>query len=126
MLSDVQPILNLTAKQIACGRNTLIWAVMKSQVAPDYGVPEILLITPPPLRRVSGLMEPFSKAGEKTSNALGSAYENVANSLNGHHLDSSKSKRVGIVDVVHLAPSEHRKLALEVEKVVISIFEKKN
>lgn len=120
--NDVQPHLNLSANEVASGCASLIWAVQRSMAGPGFGVPQILLIAPPLLGKVKGLMEPFFKGGEKTSRQLAPAYENISKSLGCHFLDSSKFIRASKIDGVHLDPSEHKRLALRVKKVVMSIF----
>jgi lysophospholipase L1-like esterase len=103
---------------VAFGCATLVWAVQKSQAGPGGGVPEILLIVPPVLGEVSGLMGLFFKGGEETSRGLAQAYQTVADACRCRFLDASKHVRASQVDGVHLDLDGHRVLALEVKKVV--------
>jgi lysophospholipase L1-like esterase len=116
--NDVGPSYRLGAAEVAFGCATLVWAVQKSQAGPGGGVPEVLLIAPPVLGEVSGLMGLFFKGGEETSRGLARAYETVAEACRCHFLDASRHVRASPVDGVHLDPEGHRALALAVKGVV--------
>jgi lysophospholipase L1-like esterase len=116
--NDVGPSYRLSANEVAFGCTTLSWAVQKSQAGPSGGIPEILLIAPPVLGEVSGLMGLFFKGGEETSRGLSQAYKTVADACRCQFLDAATYVRVSQVDGVHFDLDGHRALALEVKKVV--------
>ena len=72
--NDVGPTYCLSASEVAFGCATLVWTVQKSQAGPGGAAPEILLIAPPRLGELSGLMELFFKGAEDTSSGLARAY----------------------------------------------------
>ena len=51
--NDIGPTYKLTPPEIAFGCATLIWTVQKSHAGPGCGVPQILLVAPPPLGKLS-------------------------------------------------------------------------
>jgi lysophospholipase L1-like esterase len=120
--NDVGPSYHLTASEVAFGCLALIWTIQKSQAGPAGGAPELLLIAPPALGAVSGLMELFYKGGEEASRALAKAYKTVADASACHFLDASKYLEVSKVDGVHLDPPAHRLLAMEIKKIVAPIL----
>ncbi|MGH8069713.1 MAG: SGNH/GDSL hydrolase family protein [Candidatus Entotheonellia bacterium] len=122
--NDVGPSYHLTASEVAFGCLALIWTMQKSQAGPAGGAPEILLIAPPPLGEVSGLMELFYNGGEEASRALAKAYKTVADASGCHFLDASKYLEVSKIDGVHLDPPAHRTLAMEIKKMVTPMLAK--
>jgi lysophospholipase L1-like esterase len=120
--NDVGPSYRLTASEVAFGCLALIWTVQKSQAGPAAGAPEILVIAPPPLGELSGVMALFYTGGEETSRALAKAYKTVAESSGCHFLDASMYLEASQVDGVHLDPPAHRILAMEIKKTVIPIL----
>jgi lysophospholipase L1-like esterase len=116
--NDVGPSFRLSAAEVAFGCATLVWAVQKSQAGPGGGVPEVLLIAPPVLGEVSGLMGLFFAGGEAASRGLARAYATVAEACRCHFLDAARHVRASPVDGVHLDPEGHRALALAVKDIV--------
>jgi lysophospholipase L1-like esterase len=102
--NDVGPSFRLSAAEVAFGCATLVWAVQKSQAGPG-GVPEVLLIAPPVLGEVSGLMGLFFAGGEATSRGLARAYATVAAACRCHFLDAARHVQASPVDGVHLDPA---------------------
>jgi len=120
--NDVGPTYRLTASEVAFGCATLVWTVQKSQAGPGGAAPEILLIAPPRLGELSGLMELFFKGAEATSSGLAHAYQTVAEACRCHFLDASSIVQASKLDGVHLDPAGQRALASEVKKVVTGIL----
>ncbi len=121
--NDVAPYYHLTASDIAGGCLGLIWAIEKSQAGPNGAAPEILLIAPPMLGRMSRIMELFYKGGENTAKALPKAYKIIADSSGCRFLDASKYVKASKVDGVHLDPEAHRVLAMEIKKIIVPILQ---
>src|SRR5262249_21767997 len=120
--NDVGPSYHRTAAEVAFGCASLVWAVQKSQAGRGGGAPDILLIAPPHLGELSDFMGLFFRGGETASQGLAAAYEIVAKACGCHFLNAGQFVRASKVDGVHLDPSEHRALALEVRKVVAPIL----
>ena len=121
--NDVASGYHLTASDVACGCLALIWAIQKSQAGPAGGAPQILLIAPPLLGKISGVMGLFYEGGEKMLRALPKAYKTVADSSRCHFFDASKYVKASKIDGVHLDPEAHRVLAMEIKKIVEPILQ---
>jgi lysophospholipase L1-like esterase len=122
--NDIASSYHLTASDAACGCLALIWEIEKSQAGPAGGAPQILLIAPPLLGTISGVMELFYKGSEEALRALPKAYKTVADSSGCHFLDASKYVKASKVDGVHLDPEAHRVLAMEIKKIVVPILQR--
>lgn len=123
--NDVAPYYRLTASDIAGGCLGLIWIIEKSQAGPSGKAPEILLVAPPLLGKMSRMMDLFYKGGEKTMKALPQAYKIIADSSGCHFLDASRYVKASTIDGVHLDTKAHRMLAVVVKKTALSILREK-
>jgi lysophospholipase L1-like esterase len=121
--NDVAPYYRLTASDIAGGCLGLIWAIEKSQAGPGGRAPAILLVSPPMLGRMSGIMGLFYRGGEKTAKALPEAFKTIAESSGCHFFDASKYVKASKIDGVHLDPEAHRIVAREIKKRVLTILQ---
>jgi lysophospholipase L1-like esterase len=120
--NDLYRGFNYDAAYITSACLSLIWKVQKSQSGPGYGVPEILLIAPPPLGKLSDFMGLFYSGREKLSKELAAQYKKAAKISGVNFLDSSKYVKASNVDGVHLLPGEHRKLARAVKKAITPLL----
>ena len=111
-----------SASEITTDCLSLVWTVQKSRSGPEYGVPEILLIAPPPLGKLSAYMNLFFKDREKTSKELAALYKIGTKTAGVKFLDASKHVKASSVDGVHLEPGEHKKLARAVKKAISSML----
>ena len=100
--NDLWKGFDLSASDIAACCMPLIWKVQKSQSGPELGVPEILLIAPPPLGKLSTLMKFFFEGRSTVSKGLGAEYKKVADITGCHFLDASKYLKASTDDGVHL------------------------
>lgn len=101
---------------------SLVWKVQKSHSGTGFGVPEILLISPPPLGKLSPFMKLFFKGREKVSKELAGLYKIGAKASGVGFLDSSKYVKTSTVDGVHLDPAEQKKLARAVKKAIATML----
>ncbi len=111
-----------SASYITTACLSLVWKVQKSHAGPEFGAPKILLISPPPLEKLSPLMDLFFKGREKVSKELAGLYKIGAKASCVEFLDSSKYVKTSTVDGVHLEPGEHNKLAKAVKKTIATML----
>jgi lysophospholipase L1-like esterase len=116
--NDVGPTYKLTPAEVAFGCATLLWTVLKSQAGPGGAAPKTLLIAPPALGKLSGLMALFYAGAEDASRQLGGAYATVAQACGSRFLDASKVAAASVADGVHLDPEDQRKLGVEVARLI--------
>jgi lysophospholipase L1-like esterase len=121
--NDIASGYHLTASDIAGGCLALIWAIEKSQAGPDGRGPEVLLVAPPLLGKMSGIMKLFYEGSEEILRALPKAYKTVADSSGCLFFDASKCVRASKFDGVHLDPEAHRILAMEIKKIAVPILQ---
>lgn len=111
-----------SASQITTDCLSLVWTVQKSHCGPNYGAPEILLISPPSLGKLSPYMELFFKGRVKTSKELSALYKTGAKAAGVKFLDASKHVKASTADGVHIDEGEHRKLARAVKRAIFGML----
>ncbi len=116
--NDVAPTYKLEAAEIAFGMATLVWTVQKSGAGTGGGAPQILVVAPPPLGRMSPLMELFFAGAEAKSRALAAAYATVAEANGCRFLDASTVAAAGDPDGVHPDAAGQRALGLAVSQLL--------
>lgn len=120
--NDLWKALNLSASDIAASAMSLIWTVQKAMAGPGFGVPEILLIAPQPLGRLSPFMEFYLQGRAPVSKGFAKEFEKVSRITGCHFLDASKYVKSSKIDGVHLDIPGQRKLALGIKKSVLSVL----
>lgn len=111
----------MPALDIASGASILVNMVMGSITGIEGNPPKVLLISPPPILEVGEFSEIF-EGGEKKSLKLGEYYERIAKEDKCYFLDSSKFIEASIVDGIHLEKLQHKKLGIEISKMVRKII----
>jgi len=101
--NDCGPTYHRDTGEIAFGCATLLWTVQKASAGRAGGVPQMLLVSPPPFGTFSPMMEMFFRGGEATSRGLAAAYATVAEACGAHFFDARSVLSPGPVDGVHPA-----------------------
>jgi lysophospholipase L1-like esterase len=116
--NDCGPTYRRDVGEIAFGCATLLWTVQKSSAGPVGGVPQMLLVSPPPFGKFSPFMELFFRGGEATGRGLAAAYATVAEACGAHFLDAATVLPPGPVDGVHPDGDGQRQLGEAIAKVI--------
>lgn len=119
--NDLKMRFSLTAQDISRAAGCLISIIKKTDVGLDGASPEILLISPPPLAKLTDLAEMFEGGAEK-SRGLAKRYSEIAQLHQCHFLDAGKVMVSSDKDGIHFEASEHQKLGIAVAARVKSIF----
>ena len=119
--NDLKHRFSLTAFDIARGAGTLVQLARTSGDAACGPAPQVLLLAPPPVARLSGFAQMFLGAEEK-SKKLGSEYAAVASELDCHFLDLAGVVSSSPADGIHLDRDNQRALGLAVADRVQRIF----
>jgi len=119
--NDLKMRFSVPACDIAQSAGVLVDIVQKSAFGPDGAAPQVLLLAPPPLTRLSDFAE-MLEGGVEKSRLFGLYYRQVAEEHNCHFLDAGQIVVSSDVDGVHLDPGEHEKLGEAVAAKVIEIF----
>ncbi len=108
-VNDLKARFFASASDVADGAGVLVAIAQRSGVGPDGGQPAVLLVTPPPVGKLTELAEMFAGAEEK-SRGLGPQYRRVADKHGCELLDAGELVRTSDLDGIHLEAGEHRKL----------------
>ena len=117
--NDLKERFDASASDIAQGAASLAEMVSRSRCGPDNGAPMVVLISPPPVGRLTDMAEMFQGAEEK-SRRFSEHYRRNAEGEGCGFLDAGEIMVSSDVDGIHLEAEAHRKLG---EAVAIRVRE---
>ena len=119
--NDLKIRFSVSAYDIGKSMGVLIDVVQKSASGPEDGIPEILIMAPPPVAKLTEFAE-MLEGSEVKSKRLAAHYRQQAEEYNCHFLDTSQVIVSSDLDGIHLERGEHRKLgeavAAEVKRIL--------
>ena len=115
--NDLKVRFSVSAYDIANSAGVLVDVVQRSEAGPDGGAPQVLLMVPPPLGRLTEFAEMFEGA-KRRSRRLSQHYRRVAEEYGCALFDTSNVIVSSDIDGVHLEAEEHRKLGQAVAAVI--------
>lgn len=98
--------------------------IKKSPLGLNNESPEVLLISPPQIGKLSAELELQFKDASEKSHELSSHYKNVASDLNCHFINAAKYVVPSVIYGVHLDEDGHAQLADTIFSSVLSILNK--
>lgn len=107
--NDMKQRFSLSGFDIACSAGVLVDVVTKSEAGPEGAAPQVLLIAPPPVGKLSEFAEMFEGADEK-SRKLADWFRRVADERGCELLDAGEVVTSSDLDGIHLEADDHRKL----------------
>lgn len=116
--NDLKARFAVTPYDIAESMGALIEIAQKSQCGLSGKHPDILIMAPPPLGKLTEWAETFQGGVEK-SKKLADHYERVASAYGCLFFDTSTVIQSSKLDGLHYDPEEHRKLGMSVANIVI-------
>lgn len=120
--NDLKIRFSVSAYDIADSAGVLVDIVQRSNAGPDGGAPQVLLMAPPPVGKLTEFAEMFEGA-ESKSRKLTQHYQRVAEEYGCELLDTSEIIVSSDVDGIHFELSEHQKLGQAVAARIQRIFE---
>jgi len=111
--NDLKMRFSVSAYDIANGAGALVQIVQKSEAGPGGGVPQVLLLAPPPVAKLTGFAEMFEGAGSK-SRRFAEHYARVAQERGCVFLDTGQVIVSSDLDGIHLEAGEQKKLGVAV------------
>jgi len=119
--NDLKSRFSMSAYDIASGLKPLLEIV--ASIAPKNGgtAPQTLVMTPPPLGRLSLLADMF-RDGRKKSRQFGEHYQAVADLYGSHYLDAGQLISSSDIDGIHFEHDQHEILGRTVARKVQQIF----
>ncbi|RKY01575.1 MAG: hydrolase [Spirochaetes bacterium] len=119
--NDLKYRFSVSSYDIAKGMGRLIDVVQKSDTGKNNKSPELLVIAPPPLGKLTEFAEMFQFGTEK-SKTLAIHYSNICKEKGCHFLDAGTVIKSSDIDGIHLEAEEHKKLGRAVAKAVKRII----
>jgi lysophospholipase L1-like esterase len=107
--NDLKARFSVPACDVAAGAGVLVDIVAKSETGPGDDAPQVLLIAPPPIAKLSEFAEMFL-GGTAKSKMLSHHFRLVVEERGCALLDASEVIASSDVDGIHFDLSEHRKL----------------
>jgi lysophospholipase L1-like esterase len=105
--NDFQSMHPHTAWHAALGIATLVGAVRQAPIEPGMPVPPILIVAPPLLQEVTGVIaRKFSGAAQKSS-GLAAAYREISSELACPFFDAGEFVTTSATDGIHLDADQH-------------------
>lgn len=108
-VNDLKARFGLSASDVADGVGTLASIAKTSGAGPGGGAPEMLLVVPPPVGKLTDAAQMFLGAEEK-SRRFSEQYRRVARQRGCGLLDAGEVIVPSDADGIHLEAEEHRKL----------------
>ncbi len=107
--NDLKARFAASASDIAQGAASLAQMALGSGCGPKDGAPVVVLISPPPVGKLSDMAEMFAGSEEKSAKFSGH-YQRFAEQYGYGFLDAAQFIASSDLDGIHLEASEHRKL----------------
>jgi lysophospholipase L1-like esterase len=110
--NDLKVRFNKTASEIAMGVGALVQDIKDIHLVIGQPLPEIMIVSPPPLLDDLRDWEAIFAGGAKEkSHQLAAEYEKLADSIETHFFDAGSVVQCSDVDGFHLSPEAHMTLA---------------
>lgn len=110
--NDLKARFNKPASEIAMGVGALVQDIKDIHLSIAKPLPEILIVSPPPLLDDLREWEPiFANGGKEKSRLLAQEFEKVADAAETHFFDAGTAVQCSEVDGFHLSPEAHVELA---------------
>lgn len=122
--NDLKKRFSVPACDIAAGAGVLVDLVVQSRCGINDGAPEVLLIAPPPVARLTGFAAMFEGA-EAKSKLFAQEYAKVAELKGCHFLDAGSIIVSSDDDGIHFDAAEHVRLGHAVAVKVRQILTEK-
>ena len=120
--NDFKDQFSITAGDIADGAGKLADLVRRSTAGPEGLAPEVLLVSPAPLARLTWLTEMF-EGGSAKSHKFATEYARVAKAYGVHFFDAGSVISSSDDDGIHLDAGAHKTLGLALAGDVRRILE---
>jgi len=119
--NDLKERFSVSAYDIAAGAGVIVDLTLRSGAGPNGGSPQVLLMAPPVVAKLTDYAEMFEDA-EAKSKKFAEHYQRVARNYGCHFLDTAQIIVSSDRDGIHFEMGEHRKLGLAVAARVREIL----
>ena len=115
--NDVKAGFAATPEASAAGAERLIDVALSSESGPDGRPPEMVLVAPPPMEKLTEYAEMFEGGTEKAL-GLPAAYRALAERRSVGFVDAGQFIRCSPIDGIHYAPEQHAVLGSAMAEAV--------
>lgn len=119
--NDLKNRFSVSALDIANGVGVLVDIIQKSSSGLDGLAPQVLLMCPPQIAKLTEFADMFIGAYEK-SEKLSKHYRKISEQFKCYYLDTSEHISSSELDGIHFDTSEHQKLGKVVAGTIKSIL----
>ena len=119
--NDFQSMHAHTASHAAHGIIEIINAIRSAPVEPGMPIPQILLVSPPPIQKPRGSIAEKFQGAETKNIGLADAYRKLAADMNCAYLHAGNIVTASQVDGVHLDKDQHLLLGNAIATKVLTI-----
>ncbi len=119
-VNDVKKRFSATPHDIARGAEMLIETIQRSGAGRGGGAPQILLVAPPPLGKLTEFAEQFED-GPGKSQLLPALYQAAAAEHGCGYLDAATVAQYSEVDGVHFCAEHHKKLGEAISARILEL-----
>lgn len=120
--NDFQSSHIFKAAEAAQGVATLVQTVRKSPIEPGMPLPDILLISPPPIICPKGVIASKFRGAELKWPGFNRELEKVASDNQCYFFDAGTVISASSIDGIHLDLEQHQQLANSIKQPIIDIF----
>jgi len=121
--NDLKLRFAVSAYDVAQSAGALVDIIQKSAAGPNAGAPQVLLIAPPVIARLSEYAEMFGDGAREKSKQFARFYRLIADQYRCHFLDAAQIVVSSDLDGIHLDADQHAKLGKAVAARVKEILE---
>ncbi len=120
--NDLKKRFSVSVYDIAYSVGMLVNIIQMSGAGPNYSAPQVLLISPPVVGRLSAYVEMFGDGVQARSKQFAKHYRLIADQYRCHFLDAAQVVVSSDVDGVHFDADQHHNLGVAVAARVKEIF----
>jgi lysophospholipase L1-like esterase len=119
--NDLKMRYSVSTSDIARGLERIVFTVQASHCGPQNCAPNLLLLAPPTVGKLTEFAETFMGSQEK-SYRMGELFRQVAENYGCHFIDTSHVIQSCVEDGIHLSPDSHKQLGQVVAESVRHII----
>jgi lysophospholipase L1-like esterase len=119
--NDLKARFGQPASEVAMGIGCLIHDIKELSPGPDGTVPEIMVVSPPPMLDDIKEWENIFKAAQQKSHELALQFEIMSDSLEVHFFDAGSVSTCDPLDGFHINAQAHEKLGVALAREVEAI-----
>jgi lysophospholipase L1-like esterase len=119
--NDLKVRYNKPASEIAMGMGALVQDIKSMRPGPDQKIPEIMIVSPPPILADLKGWDAVFEGGRAKSLKLAEEYARLADTMEVHFFDAGSVVESSPVDGFHLDRAGHARLAEAIAEAIESI-----